>query len=411
MTSEQYVWAWLPGQDGPVVCGRVWRDGDVHLFQYGRSYLGRGDAVALFGMPLTDRVLAPPAGMTLHGALRDGLPDAWGQHAILARVAGASGRGADTDDLGVDTYMRESSSDRFGAIDFQESADSYVPRLEPATLDDLADAARALEEGRALPPSLDAALTHGTSIGGARPKATLIDGDGGQWIAKFASSSDGGVPKVRHEALALRLAAMAGVNVVDSALTMAAGRDALLVRRFDRGPGTSRAMAVSGLTMLGLDEMVGRYATYPDVLDVLREHGDDPAATGRELFTRIAVNIALGNADDHARNHAALWDGMTLTLSPAYDLDPCRSPGWDSNQAMAYGRGSRDRRSNLRDLVQVASVYGLNRQEGHAVVDGVVSSITDGWQEALDAARLSRAEGEYLLGSRVLNPAVLDGLA
>jgi serine/threonine-protein kinase HipA len=195
---------------------------------------------------------------------------------------------------------------------------------------------------------------------------------------------------------------------VQSRLTTAAGRDALLVRRFDRGPADARTMAVSGLTMLGLDEMMGRYATYPDLLDVLRTHGFDPEEVGRELFLRIAANIALGNSDDHARNHAALWDGQHLTLSPAYDLDPCRSPGWDSNQAMAYGREAHDRRSNLSDLIRCSAVYGLNRSEGLEIVDHTIASITKHWQSALDTARLTRTEGQQLLGSRILNPAVLD---
>lgn len=122
--------------------------------------------------------------------------------------------------------------------------------------------------------------------------------------------------------MALELARSAGVRTVQSRLTTAAGRDALLVRRFDRGPADARTMAVSGLTMLGLDEMMGRYATYPDLLDVLRTHGFDPEEVGRELFLRIAANIALGNSDDHARNHAALWDGQHLTLSPPTTSTP-----------------------------------------------------------------------------------------
>lgn len=410
MTSEQFIWVWLPGASEPVVCGRVWQDSGVYLVQYGRSYLSRSDAVPLFGMPLGEDVLSPPAGMTLHGALRDGLPDAWGQHVILARMLGRSGRDADPEELDALAYMRESNSDRFGAVDFQASPTDYLARQEPATLDDLADAARALEEGRRLPPSLDAALTHGTSIGGARPKATLVDGDRVHWIAKFSSTSDGGLPRVRHEALGLHLARAAGVVTVDGRLATAADRDVLLVRRFDRRPRGTRVMAVSGLTMLALDEMVGRYATYPEMLDVLRAYAVDPEAVGHELFRRIAVNIVLGNTDDHARNHAALWDGRHLVLSPAYDIDPCRSPGWDANQAMAYGREG-ERRSNLKGLLRTAAVYSLNQQQARAIIDHVMASVTERWSEALDAARLTQTEGDHLLGSRVLNPAVLDGLS
>lgn len=407
MTSEQtqqFVWAWLPGQTTPVPCGTVWREGTTHRFRYGRSYRARPEAIALYGMPLGNQVLDPPAGMQMHGALRDALPDAWGQHVILARLTGRSGVDGDTAELAAITYMRNSSSDRFGAIDYQETGTMYVARHEPATLDDLADAALALEEGRPLPSGLDAALTHGTSVGGARPKATLADGTG-NWIAKFSSASDRGNPVVRHEALALRLAGLAGVETVEAHLARAGGRDTLLVRRFDRGADGTRRMAVSGLTLLQLDEMAGRYATYPGLLDVLREKGEHPALVGEELFTRIAVNIALGNTDDHARNHAALWDGRQLALAPAYDIEPCRSPGWDANQAMAYGRNG-ERVSSLAGLIRAAAVYDLDRSEANGIVDRVVTTINERWSEAVDAVELTKSQAGSLFGSRVLNPRV-----
>ena len=411
MTSEQiqqFIWAWLPGRTVPVPCGLVWREGSTHRFRYGRSYRDRPDAIALFGMPVGDEVLDPPAGMTLHGALRDALPDSWGQHVILARLTGRSGQDGDTADLTAITYMRNSSSDRFGAIDFQDTATTYVTRHQPATLDDLAGAALALEQGRPLPSGLDAALTHGTSVGGARPKATLADGTG-SWIAKFSSASDRGNPVVRHEALALRLASLAGVDTVEAQLTTAGGRDALLVRRFDRCADGTRQMAVSGLTLLQLDEMAGRYATYPDLLDILRDAGEHPESVGKDLFTRIAANIALGNTDDHARNHAALWDGQHLSLTPAYDLDPCRSPGWDANQAMAYGRNG-ERAANLAGLIDVGATYDIDRAEASGIVDRVVTTIRDNWDDVVDEVGLTKRQADFLYGSRILNPGILDGL-
>jgi serine/threonine-protein kinase HipA len=411
MTSEQiqqFIWAWLPGRTVPVPCGLVWREGSTHRFRYGRSYRDRPDAIALFGMPVGDEVLDPPAGMTLHGALRDALPDSWGQHVILARLTGRSGQDGDTADLTAITYMRNSSSDRFGAIDFQDTATTYVTRHQPATLDELAGAALALEQGRPLPSGLDAALTHGTSVGGARPKATLADGTG-SWIAKFSSASDRGNPVVRHEALALRLASLAGVDTVEAQLTTAGGGDALLVRRFDRGADGTRQMAVSGLTLLQLDEMAGRYATYPDLLDILRDAGEHPESVGKDLFTRIAANIALGNTDDHARNHAALWDGQHLSLTPAYDLDPCRSPGWDANQAMAYGRNG-ERAANLAGLIDVGATYDIDRAEASGIVDRVVTTIRDNWDDVVDEVGLTKRQADFLYGSRILNPGILDGL-
>ncbi|HMR48926.1 MAG TPA: type II toxin-antitoxin system HipA family toxin [Arachnia sp.] len=402
MTSEQsFVWAWLPGSPEPIVCGRVWVDGDQHLFQYGRSYLGNRRAIPLFGMPLDDRPLAPAPDIRLHGALQDALPDAWGQQVIATRSG--------LQEPSAIQLMRLSSTDRFGAIDFQDSPDAWLPRQTAAMLEDLAHAAEAVEKGTPLSPALDAALQHGTSIGGARPKATLIDAQGRDWIAKFSSTSDGARPVVRREAFALELAARGGVDVVGFQLSEAAGRDALLVKRFDREHGGARRMAVSALTVLGVSEYAARYSSYPELLDRLRDLSEHPDGVGPTLFRRIAANIALGNTDDHAHNHAAFWDGSYLTLTPAYDIDPCRTPGWDANQAMAYGRRG-ERASNLQQLIQQASVYDLSKSEARDVVDQVVGAVSEHWESARDAARLSRHQAEQMRGTQILNEGALDGL-
>lgn len=415
MSSEAFVWAWLPGSRDPIVCGVVRETaGGRHTFNYGRSYLENPDAIGLFGLPLAAGNIPADGRQQLHGVLRDALPDAWGQHVILRTLTGQSGRDADTDALTPLSYMLNSGSGRFGAIDFQASPEAYVPRDETATLDDLAGAARALEEGLPLPASLDAALFHGTSIGGARPKVTIVDSEGEHWIAKLSASSDNR-PVVRQEALALELARRCDVHVVDSRLTQAAGRDALLVRRFDRGPDGTRVMTVSALTMLGLDELEGRYGTYPDLLDRLGEHSDGLA--GEELFCRIAVNMAVGNSDDHARNHAALWDGRRLALSPAYDIDPCRTPSRDSNQAMAWGSRAdafgttlERRHSNLFDLTKAAAIYGLTVAKARSQVEHVVDMVQTHWHEAADGARLSDVERSQLWGTAILNEGVTDGV-
>lgn len=405
MTSERlYVWAWLPGASTPIVCGVVEEQRGHHRFNYGRSYVENPDAIPLYGIPLRQGAAPLPNGLTLHGALRDALPDAWGQHVILQRLTGRSGTSGDPAELSMMTYMRESSSDRFGALDFQESPTVYVDRSDSASLADLDEATERLQRGDTLPRTLEAAFALGTSIGGARPKATLTEGNL-HWIAKFSSTTDRR-PAMRHEALALFLARRMGVDTVDFKLTEVRGRDVLLVRRFDRAEGGLRFMTVSGLTMLNLDEMFGRYATYPDLLDVLTSHGNDPARVGRDLFRRIAANIVLGNSDDHARNHAALWDGRHLRLSPAFDIDPCRSPGWDSNQAMAYGREGQ-RASTLKGLIGCAPTYRLSVTEASEIVDQCVSAVEDNWASALDHARLTASQAK-VLRNVILNKGIHD---
>jgi len=399
-TSERaYVWTWLPGAGSPVVAGVVEADGPASRFAYARSYLERPEAIALAPeLPLAPGARTPTAGLVIAGALRDGAPDGWGRGVIRY------GLGLDEDDdLSEIDYLLRSGSDRFGALDFQESPIDYVARSDSATLDELRRAAEALESGARLTPELEAALEHGTSIGGARPKATLSADDGRHLLAKFASSTDRLFSYVRAEATMLALAARAGIDVPEWEVVVAGGKDVLLLERFDRGTGGTRRHVISGLTMAGESEMTARYVSYPSILDVLRQHGDSTA--GAELFRRIAFNMAISNSDDHARNHAAFWDGAALRLTPAFDLTPGPRSGESASQAMAYGRRG-ERRSSLPLLVEQSGTYGLSRRQGRSVADDVVSAVHEGWHDAVSEARLSDRDRDRLWGRQILNPAL-----
>jgi serine/threonine-protein kinase HipA len=115
------------------------------------------------------------------------------------------------------------------------------------------------------------------------------------------------------------------------------GKDVLLIRRFDRrkiNAGWERFAMVSALTLLGLDEMMARYASYQELATIIRHRFTDPRPTLRELFFRLMFNILCGNTDDHARNHAAFWNGSALSLTPAYDICPQGRTGQEASQAM-----------------------------------------------------------------------------
>jgi hypothetical protein len=146
----------------------------------------------------------------------------------------------------------------------------------------------------------------------------------------------------------MELARSVGINVAPSEVTQRLGRDVLLVERFDRTavPAQQR-MLVSALTMLGLDDMMSRYASYHALADLIRRRFTAPDRTLRDLFSRMVFSICIGNTDDHACNHAAFWDGTALTLTPAYDLCPQLRSETEANQAMAIGRDGQ-RQSRLR---------------------------------------------------------------
>lgn len=406
--SEGYVWVWLPGATEPVVAGRLEASGEVIFFNYGRSYLQRPDAIALYlpELPLRRGRQRPPDGLRVAGCIHDAGPDAWGQRVILQRIQGRITTDSDTADLSFLTYLLESGSDRIGGLDFQASPDTYVPRWGSASLQEMVQAADRLEAGEPFSRALGTALLHGSSIGGARPKVLLDDGDR-KLIAKLSSRSDP-YPVVKAEAVAMELAGRVGLDVAATEVTECLGHDVLLVERFDRTttPG-QRRLLVSGLTLLALDEMMARYAAYPDLADLIRARFSNPAATLHELFARIVFNICIGNTDDHARNHAALWDGSMLTLTPAYDLCPQARSGGEAAQAMAIGRDG-FRRSQFHGCVAAAGVYLLSAAEAKDIIDAQVDTIRTQWDGAADSARLTRAERQQLWQRQILNPFIFE---
>jgi serine/threonine-protein kinase HipA len=408
MTSEPrqaFVWIWLPGAVDPVVAGRLDAEGQVLTFTYGRSFLEREDRIALYlpELPLGRGPIPPRVG-EMAGCIADAGPDAWGQRVILNRLTGSAGGGPT--DLTPLTYLLESGSDRTGAIDFQASAEEYVPRaLDQATLEELAKSAERVELGVPLSPALDQALLHGTSVGGARPKALLRD-RGRQLIAKFSSTTDT-YPVVKGEFVAMELARRAGIETATVELTKALGRDALLVERFDRPDGGRRAM-VSALTILGLDELGARYASYADLADQIRARFADPTATLRELFARIVFNVLSGNNDDHARNHSAFWDGAELILTPAYDICPAPRAGGETAQAMVIGADGY-RFSQVAGCVARASTYLLSEADAREIVDRQIDTIETDWDEVCELAALTEVDRNAFWRRQFLNPYATKG--
>ena len=403
--TEAFVWVWLPGEAEPVVAGRLTDHGPVVTFTYGRSYLERPDAIALYlpELPLRRGEITPNSG-EIAGCIADAGPDAWGRRVIEYQ------RIPESADLATLGYLLASGSNRLGALDFQQSATEYIPQGdEQVPLSELAEVADRIENGVPLTPGLERALFHGSSMGGARPKAVLAEGTQ-QMIAKFSSVTDS-YPVVKAEFVAMELARRAGLNVSSVGLDTVLGRDVLLVDRFDRTDGGGRKMVVSALTILELhdaDGMAGRYATYPDLAFHVRSRFTNPDTTLRELFARIAFNILVGNTDDHARNHAAFWDGAQLTLTPAYDICPQNRVGEEAAQAMAFGDDG-DRLSQVARCVAHSSIFHLTAGEARDIVDNQIEVVTDEWSSVCDQAELSTADRNRLWGRQFLNPFALYG--
>ena len=408
---EAYVWIWLPNDTEPVVAGLLTEIGNLLVFNYGRSYLNRENAIAIYDpeLPLKAGEIPLLPGLSMPSCIRDASPDAWGRRVLINRKLGLKGEDASKQELSELTYLLESGSDRTGALDFQLSATKYIPRVADHTpLSELMQAAESVEKGLLLQPGLGNALQHGTSLGGARPKV-LITADDRKYIAKFSTSSDI-YNVVKAEFVAMTLARLVGLNAATVKLESVLGKDVLLIERFDREKahkGWQRKAMVSALTLFGLDEMMAMYASYQDLADLIRHRFTDPNESLRELFGRIVFNILCGNTDDHARNHAAFWDGKNLTLTPAYDVCPQPRTGNEASQAMLIHDDNR--MSQLSVCLEAAPRFLLDTETAKMLINHQVDTIRLNWSRVCDEGALTQTERQFLWHRQFLNPFAFYG--
>jgi serine/threonine-protein kinase HipA len=409
--KEAFVWIWLPNATEPVVAGVLTQVEEELHFNYGKSYLNRKDSIAIYDpeLPLKEGDIPPAVGLSMPGCIRDASPDAWGRRVLINRKLGLKRKDADQEELSEMAYLLESGSDRVGALDFQLSATKYKPRItDQASLEELLKSAERVEQGLPLQPDLDKALQHGSSLGGARPKA-LISTDDRKFIAKFSKSTDF-YNVVKAEFMAMRLAKLAGLNVANVKLATALGKDVVLIERFDREKRKQkwlRKPIVSALTLFGLDEMLVAYTSYQDLAEIIRHRFTFPVETLRELYGRIVFNILCGNTDDHARNHAAFWDGRNLTLTPAYDICPQPRTGNEATQAM-FIHGS-SKMSQMATCLAAATNFLLDTETAKSIITHQVQMIRTHWTSICDEAGLTETERQFFWHRQFLNPFAFYG--
>jgi serine/threonine-protein kinase HipA len=377
----------IAGQDAHA--GRLWshrrRGTESGTFEYAPEYLGRPDAYPLDPrLPLLGGQHQTPIGHALFGAFSDCAPDGWGRRLIQraerrrARREDATERSIREIDylLGVRDDLRQGSL-RFADPDsraFLAAGKDGVPHL--IELRSLLRAAERDERNEADDEELELLLHGGSSLGGARPKAHVIDLDGAVAIAKFPSPSRDGWDVIRWEAVALRLAREAGITVPPTRLETIDGRGVLILRRFDRS-GRTRIGYISGMTMLEVVD--GDDAgSYLDLAGAIEEHS--PATTNdlEELWRRVAFSILITNTDDHLRNHGFLrrttggW-----SLSPAFDLNPDPRPGRRTlTTPIDYGRHE----ASLRSLFEAAPCFRLDETRARKII-GEVAKAVSSWRE------------------------------
>lgn len=395
---ERTVFVHLPGDVHAVPAGRLelLEEGTEVVgsaFFYGRRYLERKNALAIdpasLDLESEDLERVPVNRLPLFGALRDAAPDAWGRRVIESRL------GAPPNGLPESVYLDEAGPHRAGALDVRATPTSAeAPGALPSTLrlHYLVEAAERIEAGLPVPTHLQELFEAGTSMGGARPKAVVVDQDV-QWIAKFPAPRDPfDIPAV--ERATLELARRAGLDVPETRwTTLADGRGVMLIRRFDRasaGNGTARVHMVSALTLLGLSERQSMSAAYADIADAIGRYGASGhvARDRAELFARMVFNILVSNDDDHLRNHAFLQPVARegWRLSPLYDVVPKAQVGLE--RRLHLGVGPRGRSARLDHAMQGAARFGLMPAAAARIIEGIVAATRE-WRTVFEAEGVS----------------------
>lgn len=413
MTSdpmECFVYITLSGQTEAVTAAKyrltIGRDGTaVGELVYGKSYMARPDCVELDPVELKLRGSAYSTARLrgTFGALRDAAPDAWGRKLIEKRLGV-------TAELPEIQYMLNSPEDRAGALGFglgptpPAPVRSFNRTMDLGKLMEMADQIIAAENDPNVPlptgPTAEQAeqlLKAGTSMGGARPKATIEDGDC-LWLAKFPHQKDKwNNPRVEHATM--QLAAHCGISCAETRMVTIGDRDVLLVKRFDRHraeAGYLRSRMVSGLTMLGAEEDERAKWSYLLLADEVRRcAGQQNPKELPELFRRICFNALISNTDDHPRNHAFLAKGREWVLSPAYDLTPTPSVATsERNLAMAFG--DRGRYANRTNLLSQCQRFGLGMEEAARIVDAMTETVRSQWYGVCRQAGVTERDCELI---------------
>ena len=402
MTSERecFVYIVLPGATEFVTAGRFrWIEdsaGAVGRFVYGRSYRERADAVELdpVELRLSGEVYETARMQGFFGAIRDSMPDFWGRR-VIERNAGFT-------ELAEFDYLMQGPDDRAGALGFGLNVEPPAPRrrfnrtLELARLQTAADALIAddPELAGSVANQVEEMLLLGTSMGGARPKVVVQD-EHGLWIAKFSRNDDRwNHPRVEHGMLTLARAC--GVDAADSRLESVAGRDVLLVRRFDRDrrdAGYRRHRMASALTLLRAGDGHGERDDWSYLLfaDEIRRVSAAPDEDLRELFGRICFNAAVSNLDDHPRNHAVLASGRQWRLSPAFDLTPSPVVALERRDlAMICGRFGRY--ANRTNLLSAHGRFLLDQAEATVLFERTARTVREQWRTHMRRAGVTERD-------------------
>ncbi|MBU4316114.1 MAG: type II toxin-antitoxin system HipA family toxin [Proteobacteria bacterium] len=366
------------------------RDPGIGTFAYGRKYAERKNALPVdpVALPLERASGEVLINAGLFGAFRDAAPDYWGRIVIAAELK------VPPEALSEIDFLLAANATRVGNLDFRTTPDDSEPFLAPPhfnRMEELLEAAIRIEAGELVSNDLLHLLRQGTSIGGARPKCTVLWQDT-LWVAKFPSKNDTlNIPGIEYATMTL--AGKCGIRVPDMSLQSIGNKDVLLVRRFDRekaNKGWIRKGFLSSLSLMQWDENDRVSWDYGAIADTMRRHTS--VEDIKEFFRRMVFNILVRNTDDHPRNHGFVFDQNGVRLSPAYDIVPSISrPGVSTAFYLAMSVGTHGREATLENALSRSGRFGLSEEEARLVIERMVQQVHE-WQEHFLSMGCSNAD-------------------
>ncbi len=402
MDRDVFVYVGLDG--APHLMGRLWarlrKDKESATFEYAPSWL---EHAARFSLEPALAVGPGPfhtaADLPMFGAIGDSAPDRWGRLLMrrMERRRAEREKQAPRTLHEIDFLLLVDDEARQGALRFADREggpflrEESVTRIPPLVeLPKLLAAAQRFLDDQDSDEDLRLLIAPGSSLGGARPKASVREKSGDLAIAKFPRRDDE-FNAVLWEATAITLAKKAGIAVPAARVEMVAKRSVLLVRRFDRD-GARRVPFLSAMSMLGARDNETR--SYLEIVDALRRHGAAPREDMEALWRRLVFNILISNTDDHLRNHGFLYGGRDgWRLSPAYDLNPV--PVDIKPRILTTTINEDDNTASLALALDVASYFELNAGRARAIVTEV-GKVVSKWRQEARLVGLTKSEIERM---------------
>lgn len=389
MLEKYYIYIFLNGNYQK--CALLSYDGHVYRLAYGIQYLQREDAVPIdpLNLPLYEKTYESES---VFGALKDSSPDRWGRYLLEKRFNRS---------LTEIEYILANGLDHVGALAFSPVNYEFPMRLTPSgyvphftdqiSLELIINQTEIALKNEEDKEKLRELLSYGPSLGGARPKYSIVS-QGKSYIAKYSISQD-----TRREPLiefaTMRLAKDIGLNVPEIKIGKASNRDVFYTERFDRGGGVSKNPFVSALSLCAWDEgdyQIWSYLIFVESLIKVGKSENIIKQDLAELFKRIAFNIAVNNDDDHPKNHGVLYKDGQWRLSPLYDVVPKDSQTQSFRLAMELGL--RKKEASKSNLISVHSYFKLNEVEASKIINDVFDSVSKKWEKYFREAGLREDE-------------------